>query len=421
MITKNYKDPDWYKRRIEKGLSYFSSGAKKLTDSSLKKINVLQECSQALINDYAKLKKEKETLEHLKVVEEALISNTNEGILVIDSHCKITLLNKKMREFFGLNSRDKIVNTNYFEHIVFCKSDSTPIPWREDPISKAFTKNKKVRVTLLDDLYCLRKDGTVFPITASISPFNINESTKTIAVTLYDATREKQTADIRSDFVSVASHQLKTPLSISNTHTELLLRDHTEDCPEKTHLEEILFGNKKIEELINRFFIISKIGAGTLSLFKQHHDVNYILEDILHELSINTKKKNLTIEKFYDSSCIGYVDWVLLRIALHNILSNAIKYNKDGGTITLTTKNIPDAIQVSITDTGGGIPKNEQDYVFMKFYRGLCTNKRTTGSGVGLYITKAIVEQCEGKIWFESEENKGTTFHVTLPTSSDKK
>ena len=421
MITKNYRDPDWYKRRIEKSLSYFSSGAKKLTDSSLKRINDLQECSQSLLNDYAKLKKEKETLEHLKVVEETLIANTNEGIIVIDSHCKVSLLNKKMREFFGINSREKIVNSNYFEHIVFCKSDTTPIPWREDPISKAFTKNKKMRITLFDDLYCLRKDGTIFPVTASISPFNIDETTRTIAVTLYDVTKEKQTADIRSDFVSVASHQLKTPLSISNAHTEILLREHLGDGSEKTHLEEILFGNKKIEELINRFFIISKIGAGTLSLFKQHHDVNYILEDILHELSININKKNLDIKKVYDSSCIGYVDWVLLRIALHNIISNAIKYNKDGGEITLTTKNIPDALQISISDTGCGIPENEQGHVFMKFYRGLCTNKRTTGSGVGLYITKAIVEQCEGKIWFESVENKGTTFHVTLPISSDKK
>lgn len=419
MMTQDYKDPDWYKKRFEKTLSSVVSGAKKLTDSSLKKITHLQDCSRSLINEYSKLKKESEILQKTKVVEEALISQFSEGIFVVDANCKILLINERARNVFGFTQRDKVLNTNYFENIVFTHGDMVPISWKNDPICRTFEKNVNNRITLLDDMYCLRKDGSTFPVTASLTPFTVNGVIQAISVTIYDATDEKQTADIRSDFVSVASHQMKTPLTISNTHTELLLRE-AESADEKNHLEEILYGNKKIEELVNRFYIISKIGSGTLSLFKQHHDINQILDDTLHELSMDIKNKKLHIVRLYEPSCIGYVDAVLLRIAIHNIISNAIKYTEKEGTITIKTRHERNAINVSISDTGCGIPENEHSHVFMKFYRGLKTYKNTAGTGVGLYITKAIVDECDGNITFESVENKGTTFSVMLPISNNK-
>ena len=425
-MSKNHTDVEWYKRHLEKALSAVAVGTKNMNESTLKKMRRVQESSHKLINEYVDLKVEQENLKRTKIIEEALLSNLGEGMLVIDSSCKLIFINKRAREMLGISSKDRILGENYFEHIVFCMSDRMIIPWRQDPIYSAFASNTKKRLTLADDVYCKRIDDSIFPITASISPFSVDDTSFAVAVTIYDASQEKQTADIKSDFVSVASHQLKTPLTISTMHTELLLREYNKDTysenfDEEKHLKEILFGNKKIEELLNKFFIISKISSGKISVQRKEHYINEIIDDILHELSFEMQEKKIILTKNYEDSIIGCVDLVLLRIAIHNIISNAIKYNKDGGSIDITTSCSNGKICISVKDSGRGIPDDEKQNVFMEFYRGAKKKGKPSGSGVGLYITKSIIEQSGGEIWFDSEVDNGSIFHISFPTLCDVK
>ena len=420
-MSKQHKEIGWYRRHIEKAILSVTSllGVKRLASETSKKIQHLRRSNLNLLNEFEKIKKGHEKLYIKKKIEEAVISQLGEGMIAVDEHERIVLMNKRAKDMLGIDSKEKTFHIRYNEYLQFCHGDKTKLSYENDPIYSTLQSNTHRRITLSDDIYCVRKDASIFPVTASISPFAVDSTTRAVIMTLYDATSEKQTIDIRSDFVTVASHQLKTPLTISNIHTEMLLKEYSENPLQESHLQEILFGNKKIEELLNKFFVISKIDNGSITVRTQKHEINEIVDDILHELSMEISHKKITITKEYETGLKGCVDWVLARIALHNIISNAVKYTPQGGSVTIRTRHAEDSTCVCVSDTGCGIPKDEHEQVFMKFYRTEHGAKNAGGSGVGLYITKSIIEQCKGKIWFESEVDKGTVFHITLPDSCE--
>ena len=160
------------------------------------------------------------------------------------------------------------------------------------------------------------------------------------------------------------------------------------------------------------------IELGTFAGVVKPTDIVQLAEDVINEQQLQIKEKKLVFSATFATNIpLIQIDPKLLRMVIQNLFSNAIKYTPDGGKIAVQLiMEDSNSITLRIADTGYGIPKNQYDKIFTKLFRAdNVIGKDTEGTGLGLYIAKSIVEQSNGKLWFESEENVGTTFHVTLP------
>jgi len=169
-------------------------------------------------------------------------------------------------------------------------------------------------------------------------------------------------------------------------------------------------------ELVNALLNISRIELGTFMIEPEQTDIVKITESILDEVKQKIKSKNLKIVRGYSAKMPISADTKLLRIIIQNIITNAVKYTPSGGTISIKLQKQSSNYQITIADTGYGIPQKQQNKIFSKLFRAdNIREMETDGTGLGLYIVKRIVDQAGGKIWFKSQENKGTTFFITLP------
>lgn len=230
----------------------------------------------------------------------------------------------------------------------------------------------------------------------------------------------------KTEFVSLASHQLRTPLSAINWYTEMLLAGDagkiTDD--QRGFLDQIAQSNKRMVALVSSLLNVSRIDLGTFAVDPVPTNFTQVADSVLSELAPQIGEKKLIINKNYDPQLpLIPADPKLLRIILQNLLSNAVKYTAEGS-ITLTIKQLvkEQRVLMSVADTGFGIPAEAQAKIFSKLYRADNARARDAdGNGLGLYIVKSIVEQSDGKVWFVSKENQGTTFYVTLPLSGMQK
>lgn len=227
---------------------------------------------------------------------------------------------------------------------------------------------------------------------------------------------------LKNEFVSLAAHQLRTPPSIVSWYTELLLSDNLGSLNEKQrdYLEEIYKANQRMIELVNVFLNVSRIEMGTLPIELKSTDLRPISDSALGEFLHLIKNKNLKVEKDYDQDLpMIDTDPRLARIILQNLLSNAVKYVQKEGIIKLSIKQEKSPaprILIQVSDNGYGIPKDQQSKIFTKLFRADNVRVRETdGTGLGLYLVKMIVNLLGGAIWFNSEENRGSTFFVAFP------
>lgn len=237
----------------------------------------------------------------------------------------------------------------------------------------------------------------------------------------------KEVGQMKTDFISFASHQLRTPLTVISWNTEMLLSGAGGQlsAEQKKYLDKIARGEKRMAVLINSLLNISRLEAGRLKIEPKSTDVPLLISNVVSELAQVADARNCTV--VYNSPKKPFplisVDPVLLRQVLVNLLNNATHYSKPKKCrVEVDFKEIKGYYQIDIVDQGIGIPANVQDKLFDKFFRADNAIKADTqGTGLGLYIAKKIIETSGGKIWFESTEGKGSAFHFTIPITGMKK
>jgi signal transduction histidine kinase len=228
-----------------------------------------------------------------------------------------------------------------------------------------------------------------------------------------------QANKMKTEFIRIASHQLRTPLSSLRWANDLLMQG---GIVKPTHeqaeyLAIIKDSNQRMLKLINDLLDVTKIEMGNLPLELKPVDIKKIVQDVFADLGIMARAKNVTLNSnIPDNLPPALSDWEKCKMVFSNLIDNSIKYSKGKGTINIFAQQAGDFIQVSVSDQGVGIPRAQQKNIFQKFFRSDNAMKHeTVGTGLGLFIVKAIVEANKGQIWFESEEDKGTTFHFKLP------
>ena len=225
---------------------------------------------------------------------------------------------------------------------------------------------------------------------------------------------------MKSEFVSIASHQLKAPLAGIRWSADILLDDKSKmlNDRQEEYLKDIQDNTTRMIRLVSDLLDVSRIETGKINIDIQEVDLRKIAEDIVKELSSFAKANNAELKLDINEN-INKVktDPVRIKLVIQNFIDNAIKYigNKKG-LIKICLKNEDKNVFCSVADNGLGISKKEQKKIFDKFFRGSGIVKRQTiGTGLGLYIAKAAVESSEGEVGFSSEEGKGSTFWFRLP------
>ena len=225
---------------------------------------------------------------------------------------------------------------------------------------------------------------------------------------------------LKSEFVSVASHQLRTPLTGISWTIDLIRRSKNlthEEISEK--LDEIQKNNQRMIKLVNDLLDVARIEQRRLNLKPEKIFLDKIVQSLIKEYSPLAKASNIKIILESESNLSLIIDLQAIGLVLRNLIDNAIRYTKSNELVKIKLIKKDHLIRCEIQDGGVGIPKNDQKNIFQKFFRSQNIMKyQTMGTGLGLFIAKAVIKESNGKIGFWSEENKGSTFWFELPIKS---
>jgi len=228
---------------------------------------------------------------------------------------------------------------------------------------------------------------------------------------------------VRDTFVSVASHELRTPLTSIVGYADLLLRRDPADATRKRWLKNILDNSHRLSTIVDDLLNVSRIQSGRINIKLEGVNLSGLIEEVLSLSRENTNKHEFVVDIEPGLPDV-WVDRDKFSQVVGNLLSNAIKYSPNGGRITLSARNEPaeHLIIMSVADEGLGIGLEDKGSLFTTFHRiQRPETQGIRGSGLGLYIAKELTEAMRGKIWFESELNKGSTFFVAMPTQDSER
>lgn len=284
-----------------------------------------------------------------------------------------------------------------------------------------------------NDLLGLRKNGEEFSVEISLSPMetgggvligsiirDVSERTR-LGNELREMNTQLKNADIAKDlFLASMSHELRTPLHVIIGFADLLAEELNGSLTgeQKNFVEHILSGSQHLLKVINDILDLSKIQADGFLLRLEFFDTAEAIKEVVNSFQFQVKAKSILLETVTDWSNTLYADRLRFKQILFNLLGNAIKYTPDGGRIRIDATRRNGFIEITVTDTGIGIAKEEHDAVFDKFHQvGATTGSQPQGTGLGLSITRALVESHGGRIWLESDRGQGSRFTFTMPSA----
>lgn len=272
----------------------------------------------------------------------------------------------------------------------------------------------------------VRDDGTIrFIRDVGGVVANGSEKDELIVGEARDITFEKEVDRVKTEFVSLASHQLRTPLTAIGWFSELLLDEKNGKLTkrQKEYVHEVREGNKRMTDLVNALLNTSRLDLGSFVIDPVPTDLIALSKDVIKEMQKDLKQKKMRVYEEYQKNLPNIqVDEKLMRMIFQNLISNAIKYTPEKGQIDVSVRAEEGVVRIQVKDTGFGIPQSQQQNIFSRLYRAEnVVQKKIEGTGLGLYIVKSILDQSGGKIWFESEEDQGSTFFVEIPLEGMKK
>jgi PAS domain S-box-containing protein len=380
--------------------------------------------------------KTKELEESLKIIkqdrakDEAILASIGEGMITVDENRKVIMMNSQGEAILGVK-REDIIGENCEDIIEIINERGEKIIGDDRPVAMSLHKGERLVVS---NFSFVRKDGFKIPVVISSSPVIFDKKIIAAVVLFRDISEEKRIDRAKSEFVSLASHQLLTPLSNIGWFSEMLSDKEEKKTKKKQdeYLTMIKNSTERMVILVQTLLNVSRIELGTFIINPKPTDISKVLDEVIGEYRLDIDAKLMKIKKQYEADIPSInADNLLLRIIFQNLISNAIKYSNDRNEIEMTISATKDEagkidlkngkIIIQIADHGLGIPKDQQEKIFSKLFRANnVLETDTQGTGLGLYITKSIIDASGGNIWFESEENKGTVFNVSFPLSGMK-
>jgi PAS domain S-box-containing protein len=328
----------------------------------------------------------------------AVLSSTSDAVIVTDQTERVLLVNPAMERFFDMRA-DKVVG----------RPVKSVVP--SDVLVKALTSSKE----RTHNLEVPNGSGRVFYASASTIFNNEGLAMGRVAV-LHDITYLKEIDDLKSEFVATVSHDLRSPLTFMLGYATMLSMTEGLDVRQREYVGKILGGIEQMSELINDLLDLGRLEAG-VDLVRSHFRIRELLESIVEEHQQPARANGVELTISVSSRLpLAYGDSSLIRQAVANLVSNAIKYAPNSGRVVLgAIVNGPNLV-VSVKDSGPGISKEDQLRLFEKFYRVHHQDAANVkGTGLGLALVKSIAFRHGGRTWCESRLGKGSTFYLSLP------
>ena len=349
----------------------------------------------------------------------AIISSMAEGMAVVDNDFKIVLLNKAAEKLLDVPF-DKVRGKSYYDAWKMLKGNEI-IPDEKRPITETLRTGKIAVREMGDDIYYQIGSGKKIPVTIATAPLKYGETIIGAVVVFRDVTDEKRLDESKSSFISVASHQLRTPLTAIKLFVEMLATGKAGrlNKTQKEYIEDVSISTERMIGLVNDLLNLSRIESGKLKAKSVQVRIDEVVKSAIDDAAILAKEKKLDLIFKKPKNLIqSNLDADLFRQVIHNLLTNAIRYSTNGkknDIIIKLEKNSKECI-VSVQDFGIGIPDEARPRLFDRFYRADNAVKAdANGTGVGLYTIKMILERMGGRVWFESTLGKGTTFYAAVP------
>ncbi|SDQ97753.1 PAS domain S-box-containing protein [Chryseobacterium soldanellicola] len=342
--------------------------------------------------------------------DDAIISKTLQGI--------ITSWNPAAERLFGFKEEQAIG-----KHISLIIPDD-----RLD--EETYIIGEVSRGIKVDHFQTIRKtkDGKLVPLSLTVSPVidesgNIIGASKIARDISAEQASQQETARLyehlkvlnakKDDFIALASHELKTPLSSMSAYLQLLARLET-DAKNKTFVDKLQSQLTKLSSLVDDLLDVSKIEAGKMHFAKEDFDLREVVEEAIDLIVHSNPGYSVTFECL-SSKCAIIGDSHRIEQVIVNLLTNAIRYSPDGNSLKVYLVEEDDQIKVGVEDYGIGIAQEKLQNIFSRYYRVDEGNGKVSGLGIGLYICHEIVRRHNGKIWAESKLGEGSTFWFTLP------
>ncbi len=354
----------------------------------------------------------------IKLDRDAVLNNVHEAILMIDEVGLVQFANEAAQNLLGFHTVKEMMSKHYTAVLELQCADGHPVPVKDQPWHKVVETGEVFTSDPTDPHYAITRDGRKMPIMLSVSPL-LRRNQIVGGSIIFHELKPRVVQDAPIDFISLASHQLRTPLTVANLHVDMLLAGHMGKMSDEQRkvLEEISFYHQKVNQVLVEFLVASRVELGTFAVDLKSLDIVAKVQEVVRDFTPELKHKHISLKTdFAENVPPSLSDSQIVRIVVHNVLSNAIKFGKAEGAVEVSVKAKGDRIVITIKDDGVGIAPADQSKIFDKMFRGdNVGHNRSSGIGFGLYIVKSLLDLCQGEITFKSEENKGTTFYLSFP------
>lgn len=365
------------------------------------------------------LEKNLQTMSRQKARDEALLQSIGEGVIATDIDGRIIFVNDVTRQLFNYYDQD-ITERDHQELFQLYDEEGNQIDQGNNPLTYTLQEQRSYQTS---SYYYRDYNQQLVPVAITTSPIELNDEAIGVIEVFRDITQERAAARAKDEFLSLASHQLRTPLGAIRWYSERLLKTTRLQPKNRSYLQSIYEDSARMSSLLTDYLNASRIELKSNTLNIQPVCLSEIIDSILSDLDPLIKEKELEIVRHEQQAYSLTTDEHLVEMVLQNLISNAVKYTPKGGTVTISMQlyvgkdpELADAVVINVEDTGIGIPQEEQVNVFSKLFRADNANKHDIeGTGLGLYTAKQATERLGGSIWFESTPDKGTHFAVTLP------
>ena len=355
----------------------------------------------------------------------AALNAIHDGVIITDKNCVIRFINPAASQMTNAGI-DSSIGLDYGLVVKIETKEGRELSEAENPLSHAMTTGQ--RLEPLQVALIANQSGQRIPIAISVEIASDGSANRII--TFRNITKELEEEGEQTEFISTASHEMRTPVATIDGYISLTLNPQTATIDERArgYLTAAEKASKHLGKLFQNLLDVTKLDDGRIKPHFEPVEMVQLIESIAHDYDARAKEAKLTYT-FGSSEPIsfgenrhmaqvvyGFVDVEFIREIMDNLIENAFKYTPEGGSVYVNVRGDGDRVLINVTDTGIGISAEDLTHIFQKFYRVDNSDTRTIGgTGLGLYLVKQRAEAMGGKVWAESAFGEGSTFYVSLP------
>lgn len=400
--------------RVETQTAELTKKVGEANDQRRAMLNIIEDFEESRISleeSSERLQKAKEAIEqeavNTKKFKDALDASTS-AVAILDNKAHVIYLNRAWVKVTGVAEAEllhKSINTIFTEHT------NTTL------ITKYHQAMQKQRAFSSDAFVC-QKDDELYDAKVTMYPVQTKRGGQFFVHIHEDITEQKKIERAKSEFVSLASHQLRTPLTALRWIFDMFTKGKLGKLTDKQNelLQDAVQCADHMADTVGAMLTLSRVEAGKIQLQNEPIAICAFWKQLWANHKAAAEQKNLRIDCKCEPELQQFTDATMLQEIVQNLVSNAIKYTPQDGTVTVKFFSKNEQFHIEVSDSGYGIPKKQQEKIFTKFFRAdNVVEKETEGTGLGLYLVHSLVKLLGGTITFTSEENTGTTFYCTFP------